>query len=165
MSKLIVIRGNSGSGKTSIAKGIKEKLPNRKVALIEQDYLRRKVLGEIGKGGNDNVGLIKLVTSFAVQNGYITILEGILNVPYYEEMLKELEVEFRDSHFFYLDIPFEETLRRHGTKDQRNDFGEDKMREWYREKDLLKRIKETIIDHKSSLEESINFILKDCGLK
>ena len=33
-------------------------------------------------------------------------------------------------------IPFEETLKRHQTKPNCNDFGEEAMRRWWREKDF-----------------------------
>ena len=46
MTKLIVIRGNSGSGKSSLALSLREALvkSGTKSALISQDYFRRTML-------------------------------------------------------------------------------------------------------------------------
>jgi thymidylate kinase len=41
------------------------------------------------------------------------------------------------AHFYYLDVPFEETIRRHATRPQASEFGRDEMHSWYRERDLL----------------------------
>ena len=43
MSKLIVLRGNSGSGKTTIAKALQKKLGHNTM-LISQDEVRRNML-------------------------------------------------------------------------------------------------------------------------
>ena len=43
-------------------------------------------------------------------------------------------------------MPFEETLKRHQTKPNCNDFGEEEMQKWWREKDYLGFIKESVIE-------------------
>ena len=50
-TRLIVLRGNSGSGKSTVARAVRERY-GRGCALVEQDYLRRIVLRELdGDGG------------------------------------------------------------------------------------------------------------------
>ncbi|WP_139244161.1 AAA family ATPase [Arthrobacter alpinus] len=44
MSLLIVVRGNSGSGKSSVARALQQELSG---VWIEQDYFRRTVLGKV----------------------------------------------------------------------------------------------------------------------
>jgi alpha-D-ribose 1-methylphosphonate 5-triphosphate synthase subunit PhnL len=44
-TKLVILRGNSGSGKSSIAREVRARY-GRGCALVEQDYLRRVVLRE-----------------------------------------------------------------------------------------------------------------------
>ena len=58
--KLIVVRGQSGSGKSTVAKEIRASF-NSPTALIEQDYLRRYLLGEKGTTSGNNVGLIEKI--------------------------------------------------------------------------------------------------------
>ena len=47
MQKLIILRGNSGSGKTTIAKALQKKF-GRNTMIISQDMIRRK-MGKIHK--------------------------------------------------------------------------------------------------------------------
>ena len=58
----------------------------------------------------------------------------------------------------YYDLPFEETVRRHGTKPNRFSFGEEDMRRWWREKDYIGLISEEIITAEVSLSEAVNRI-------
>ncbi|MFI7126776.1 hypothetical protein ACIBQ1_13860 [Nonomuraea sp. NPDC050153] len=77
-------------------------------------------------------------------------------------MLQTLRADFPGrSRFFYLDIPFEETLRRHATLPQSAEFGPDLMREWYVERDLLPGAYETIIGQDSTLEETVRRLLSE----
>lgn len=46
---------------------------------------------------------------------------------------------------YYFDIPFEETVRRHQTRSKSQEFGEELMRQWWREKDFSSVFKEEII--------------------
>ncbi len=43
MSKLVIIRGNSGSGKTTVAKALQHKLGHN-IMVISQDVIRRDIL-------------------------------------------------------------------------------------------------------------------------
>jgi predicted kinase len=168
MKKLVVIRGNSGSGKTTLAKELREKLKelghSKKIAVIGQDAIRRKMLDENGDGKElDNVNLIKINIQYCLDRDYLTIVEGIFYRESYIEIFQEL-IEYVDSHlFYYLDIPFEETLKRHCTKckDLQQAFGEPEMKRWYREQDYLNIGGEIVISKDSSLEESLSLILED----
>jgi predicted ABC-type ATPase len=97
-SKLVVLRGNSGSGKSTVAKALREKSKS-KVAIVEQDYLRRFILKEKENVGTDNVALIQQTIEFSLDRGYNVILEGILYFPRYGEMLKELVEQCPSNHF------------------------------------------------------------------
>ena len=61
---------------------------------------------------------------------------------------------------FYFNIPFEETLKRHKTKVEANEFGEKEMRQWWLEKDLLEAIPETMIEKELGLNEIVEVIYK-----
>ena len=64
----------------------------------------------------------------------------------------------KEIHAYYYDLPFEETLLRHQTKPNRNDFGESDMRRWWREKDYLPMIPETVLTREITLEEAVEQI-------
>ncbi|MGW5689334.1 hypothetical protein [Nonomuraea sp. NPDC003754] len=59
-------------------------------------------------------------------------MEGILTASRYAGMLDELRREHPGvSAFFYMDVPWEETLRRHDSRPQRSASTPEQMREWY----------------------------------
>lgn len=103
MSKLIILRGNSGSGKTTVSKILQEKF-GRNTMLISHDMVRMQIFA------------------------------------------------------FYYDLPFEETLRRHATKPNRGDFGEQDMRRWWKEKDFIDIIPEKIITKDLGISDTVDMI-------
>lgn len=158
-TRLIVLRGNSGSGKTSTAKALRAHL-GRGTALVEQDYLRRIVLKEHDIADGANIGLISQTTRYALDHGYDVILEGILSAARYGDMLNTLRHDhIGESSFYYFEISFAETLRRHATRPQASQFGVEEMRGWYREHDLLDFTDERLVHETSSLDETVNRIL------
>jgi len=132
--KLIVLRGPSGSGKSTVAKIVFEGA-KRKIALIDQDHYRF-IFRPAGGGSKPNTDTIhKMIlhnTLQALNDGYDVILEGILSVRSYGEVLEEM---FRrhptENYMFYFDISFEETVRRHKTRVCKSEVGEADMHEWY----------------------------------
>lgn len=54
-TRLIVLRGNSASGKSSVAAAVRERY-SRGVALVSQDTLRREVLRERDVPGGAHIG-------------------------------------------------------------------------------------------------------------
>ncbi|TMR22491.1 kinase [Nonomuraea turkmeniaca] len=161
----MVVRGNSGSGKSTVARTVRETYGQRGMAVIGQDVVRREILRELDKPGGVNIGLLDVMCRHALNAGYHVVLEGILARSRYGEMLQAL---FRDhrgtSRAYYLNVSWEETLRRHETRPQRTRFGPDDMRQWYLEQDLLADAAETIIDESSPLAETVGLILQDAGL-
>ena len=55
-------------------------------------------------------------------------------------------------------IPFEETLKRHQTKPNCNDFGEEAMRRWWREKDFSDVLNEVSITSERDIESIVSDI-------
>lgn len=164
MSRLIVIRGNSGSGKSSVAEGIRAAYGPR-VAWIEQDHVRRIVFAELDEPDGANITAIGQLARLALERGFTTVVEGIMPTIRYGEMLAELAGEHGGpSYFFYLDVPFEETSRRHLTRAKATAFSVEEMRTWYTERDLLGRPDETVVDESSSLAQTIGTVAKIAGL-
>lgn len=158
-TRLIVVRGNSGSGKTSIAVALRERL-GRGVALVQQDMLRRVVLKEHDVPGGVNIGLISQTTRYALNHGYHVIVEGILHAERYADMLHALARDHRGATaFYYIDVSFAESLRRHATRPQAAEFGAADMSEWYRAGDLLGIASERVIPESASLEQAVDRIL------
>lgn len=163
-TRLVVLRGNSGAGKSSVAAGLRTKF-GRGLALVGQDNLRRIVLREHDRPGAANVGLIDLTARYALDAGFHVVVEGILYADHYGEMLARLRADHRGpTHGYYLDIPFQETLARHATRPQASEYGETQMRDWYRPLDLLPGGLETVIRSDSSLHETIDRIMLETGL-
>jgi predicted kinase len=157
-TKLIVIRGNSGSGKSSIARQLQLR-HGRGCALVEQDYLRRIVLRERDRPGGLAPALIATTVRFALDHRYHVIVEGILHTGKYADMITSICAAHRGrTAVFYLDVSLEETLRRHATRPQAAQFSADDMRGWYRPRDVLGIDGEHIVAETSPLEDTITLI-------
>lgn len=158
---LIVLRGNSGAGKTTIARALREKL-GRGVAWVEQDYLRRIVLRQHDIPDGRNIGLIAQTVRYALDHEFDVVLEGILFAAHYLEMLPALREDHRGRTLWYwLDVSLDETLRRHTTRAQATEFSADAMRSWCQERDSLDFVTETIVPEESTVEETVEWILAD----
>lgn len=77
MQKLIIIRGNSGSGKSTVALEL-QKIMGHETMLISQDVIRRQILRTQDKPGNVTVQLIHDLAIYGKKVGYDVIVEGIL---------------------------------------------------------------------------------------
>lgn len=159
-----MLRGNSGAGKSTVARALREAY-GRGVAWVPQDLIRRTILREKDRPGAANIGLIDQVARYSLDHGYHVVLDGIFYADTYEPMLVAL---LRDhlglSRFYYLDVSLDETLRRHTTRPQAADFGPDDMRSWHRPGDLLTRIRERVIPQTSTLQETVSLILAETQL-
>ena len=160
-TRLIVLRGNSGAGKSSVALALRETY-GRGTAWISQDLIRRVILKEKDVPGGVNIGLINQVARYSLDHGYHVILDGIFYADRYEPMLTALHRDHLGrSYFYYLDVSLDETICRHATRPQASDFTPDDMRKWHRPMDLLAEIQERVIPESSTLEATTNLILAE----
>lgn len=161
MAKLIILRGNSGSGKTTVARALQEKFgPN--TMLLSHDMVRRDILHTSGEESivRSEQLMISLL-QYGRENSEITILEGILPAKEYRKLFERAVKEYGGNIFaYYYDLPFEETLLRHSTKPNRNDFGEADMRRWWQEKDFLPMIPEKILYKDLGFQEGVEMIYR-----
>jgi hypothetical protein len=164
-TRLIILRGNSASGKSSTAAEIRRRHGRRDLAIVGQDNLRREVLREHDRPGGANIGLIDLVARYALSRGFNAIVEGIFYADRYAEMLTALVDDHRGvTRCYYFDVPFDETVRRHSTKPQAGSYGADEMRAWYRELDLLPGGIEQVLSTGMPQDEIVRRIMADSGL-
>lgn len=155
MHKLIILRGNSGSGKTTVSKELQKRF-GRNTMLISQDMVRLQML--YAKDA-EALPLIIQLLKYGRQNSDITILEGILDSEVYESLFETAVKEYGAGIFaFYYDLPFEETLRRHATKPNRAEFGEQDMRRWWKEKDYTNVIPEKTITRDMRISDTVDMI-------
>lgn len=135
----------------------------RGIAYVEQDYVRRTVFQELAEPDGANIELIGQMARYALGCGFHVVVEGILPTVRYGGMLAELARD-HGGHLYYLDIPFDETVRRHATRDKASAFTAADMADWYRPRDLLEWPRETVIDESSSLDATVQQILTETAL-
>lgn len=163
-TRLIVLRGNSGAGKSTVARALRGAY-GRGVAWVSQDLIRRIILKEKDLPGAANVGLIGQVARYSLDHGYHVVLDGIFYADRYEPMLAGLDRDHRGvSRFYYLNVSLEEALRRHATRPQAADFGPGDMRRWHRPADLLSAVAEHVIAETSTVQETVSVILAQTQL-
>ncbi|HMH70255.1 MAG TPA: AAA family ATPase [Candidatus Saccharimonadales bacterium] len=137
MQRLIIIRGNSGSGKSTVAKKLQHKM-GYETMLIPQDVVRREMLRVRDKPDNPSIQLVYELAMYGKKIGFDVIVEGIFVNERYGDTLRKLINDFGgQSHVYYFDISLEETLKRHNSKPNAHEFGEKELREWWIEKDYL----------------------------
>ncbi|WP_433267430.1 kinase [Micromonospora vinacea] len=161
---LVCVRGNSGSGKSSVARELRRR-HGQGCALVEQDYLRRIVLRERDRPGGAAPALIGQTVRFALDHGYHVVLEGILHASLYRSMLASLRNDHRGrSLFCYLDVTLPETLRRHLTRPQVDEFTAEQMSGWYAAHDVLGWPDELVLPETTTLEDAVQAIAVTAGL-
>lgn len=164
MSKLIILRGNSGSGKTTIAKELQKHF-GRNTMLISQDVIRRDMLWVKDGENTEAIPLMKELLAYGIEHSDIVILEGIMYADWYKPLF-ELAIRLygTEVYAYYFDLPFEETLERHQTKPNCNEFGEEAMRRWWREKDFSDVLRERIITSEKEIPDIVTEICRDINL-
>lgn len=133
---LVIIRGNSGSGKTVLANKVQEHFGCEQCLLLHQDEIRRDILHANDHQGTPAVGMIETMITYGLEHYPITMIEGILRKDVYGDMLKNVAKPLgKQALIYYLEIPFETTVAHDKTK--REPFGAEKLRSWWQEEDYL----------------------------
>ena len=158
---LIILRGNSGCGKTSTARLLQRQL-GYGTMLVSQDVVRREILRVKDIENNPAIQLIYDLCMYGNNVGYTVILEGILSNKKYGAMLRRLLDDFQgEKLIYYFDVSFEETVRRHATKPNAHEFGESEMRQWWKDQDVLNVPGEQRIGEQLSQAEIVDLIHRD----
>ena len=158
---LIILRGNSGCGKTSTARLLQRQL-GYGTMLVSQDVVRREILRVKDSENNPAIQLIYDLCMYGNNVGYTVILEGILSNKKYGAMLRRLLDDFQgEKLIYYFDVSFEETVRRHAIKPNAHEFGESEMRQWWKDQDVLNVPGEQRIGEQLSQAEIVDLIHRD----
>lgn len=153
------MRGNSGSGKTTVAKILQKEL-GYGTMLVSQDVIRREILRVRDEDSNPAIQLIYDLCMYGNKVGHTVILEGILSKKKYGAVVENLLNNFNgQKNIYYFDIPFNETVRRHSTKSNSHEFGEDEMKEWWEDKDFLGVDDEQTIKESMTREQIVRLII------
>jgi predicted kinase len=160
MPKLIILRGNSGSGKSAVALEIAKSSKN-KIAIIDADMYRVTMLWPKPFAKDDLAALMRQDVIYCLNHGYAVIWDSIfhandINKEYLGEFLTKLHPN--DNYIFNFDVSFEETARRHQQSQNSNNFTAEEMKEWYRPVENLGYKFEYPIAEQSSLNETVSYI-------
>lgn len=162
-TSLVILRGDSASGKTTTALALREKL-GPKVALIHQDYFRREILSNDDRIRRSRDASILIVGAAreALNLGYDVILDGIFNLRDYSALFERLYNDHRGrTRIYQFDIGLDETIRRHAGRPLSQEFGEDRIRDWYDGWQPLPWHDETRVGGDISTDDLVASILKD----
>jgi adenylate kinase family enzyme len=159
-SRLVVLRGPSGAGKSTVAKLLHEKAVN-KTALVEQDYYRHAMFNNLHSELEAPRYVMFAGVSAALEHGYDVILEGFMGMGKYRAYFDELLAQHPDNnHFFYFDVAFEETLRRHKTRPKNETLSESRMHELFLKSGPSRYPGEIIIGEYATAEQAASSIIE-----
>jgi hypothetical protein len=104
--------------------------------------------------------MIDTVVRHALDSGYSVVLEGILAGDHYGSMLTTLVADHVGTTVCaYLDVPFDETVRRHETRPQSADFTPEQMADWFTLDDRLCVEQEILVGQDSSADETVELLV------
>lgn len=162
-TRLIIIRGNSASGKTTLARTLREHVGSG-LAIVGQDQLRREILRVKDTPDNASIGLIDTVARYALDQGMTVVVEGILKADRYGAMLRQLVADHEGiSRAYWFDLHFDETLARHRNKPG-VDYDESMLQQWWNGTDLVDGLDEALLVSEDDYEANAQRILHDTGL-
>lgn len=125
---LIVLRGNAATGKTSVALSLQERLGTTNVMLVQQDITEEHA--------DTQIQMIQKLVNYGKKHFHYVILDGVLPMDVYGEMLNELIEDFGSQQLvYYFNDSFEQTVKYNEQKIQPHDI--DKLKSWWIDSDLL----------------------------
>lgn len=104
MKKLITLRGNSGSGKTTIARALQEKF-GKNTMLLSQDVIRRDILKTNDGAGTRANDVLIMLLEYGHAHNELVILEGILNSRWYTPLFDAAKALYGENICAYYYAP------------------------------------------------------------
>lgn len=164
MEQLLILRGRPGSGKSTAAKKIQQKMQPKRVAIFTPDYFYWQVFP-----GEDNKRLVNKVLNFAIQmyleEGYLVILEGILpkneNGELFDILYQYCQNNGINFNSVFLEVSLENALKRNRQRKKGSEISDSDMKTWYSNAQPKEIIGEKILktDNKTA-EEITNELLE-----
>jgi thymidylate kinase len=165
MGKLIILRGPSGAGKSTVAKML-HKTMGGKTALIEQDYIKLEMFDGSEESREAVRNMVMINIRAALDMSCDVVAEGFFNAAGYKERFEKLfEGHPEDNYLFYFDISFEETARRHATREKSQLFNPEDMKEWYSLASPYNHPHEHIIPENYTAKQMHDEIIETAGIK
>ena len=91
---------------------------------------------------------------------YEAVIDNLMNPDIADYTIDELnELYGSNVYAYYFDLSFEETVRRHNTRNR--EFGEKDMRRWWREKDFSSALREQAITCEMDTDSIVEKIYSD----
>lgn len=163
MTKLIILRGPSGVGKSTVAQALLGRT-TRPTVLVDLDYYRFSFVNPPHEDHNLEYEMSASDILIGLQLGFDVIFDGNFTAAAHDPFLaKLLRAHPEETYLFYLDASLDETLKRHETKSHPR-ISKEKMKEVYHYTSPTGHEKEIIIPQGSSLEQTIEHITKIVGI-
>lgn len=162
-SRLFIIRGPSGSGKSTLSSALlqnwKEEC-SREVVYIEQDNIRNEMMKYVRDRRGASCSMIYQCAATALDAKYDVLIEGILNMKHYGPMLEKLVTLVDPANLFicYLDVPLEETKRRHNLRAKKDVFPSEKLDEWFSSAQPTGLDNEIIFPASNNVDEMVEIV-------
>lgn len=163
MTKLIIIRGPSGVGKSTVAKALMQRT-TRPTVLVDLDHYR---FGFVNPPHPDHGLEYELSGSdilIGLQLGFDVIFDGNFAAEEHDPFLDMLfRAHPEQNYLFYLDASLHETLKRHETKANPR-ISTEKMKEVYPYAAPTGHQNEVIIPESSSVAQTVEQIAQITGM-
>ena len=162
-TKLIIIRGPSGVGKSTVSKLLLQRT-SRPAVLVDLDHYRFGFVNppRVDHGLEYRMSASAILT--ALRSGFDVIFDGQFTSEAHDPFLARIfRAHPRQNYLFYLDASLPETLARHSTKFNPR-IGAEKMAEVYPLASPLGRPNEVVVPEGSTLEQTISLIRHVTGI-
>ncbi|MET0779747.1 MAG: hypothetical protein ABWY71_02840, partial [Candidatus Saccharimonadales bacterium] len=132
-----------------------------KTALVEQDYYRHVMFNNLDSDLEAPRYVMFAGVLAALEHGYDVILEGFMGMGKYKTYFDELLAQHpANNHFFYFDVSFEETLRRHKTRPKSETFSEPEMHELFLKSGPSQYPGEVILSEDTTAAQAASLIIE-----
>jgi predicted kinase len=163
VTKLIVIRGPSGVGKTAVAWALMKRT-ERPTVLVELDHFRLSFVNPPPRDHGLEYEMSGSDVLIALNLGFDVVFDGNFTAEENDPFLERLfQAHPQENYIFYLDATLPETLKRHATKLNPR-ISTKKMREVYRYASPTGRPEEVVIPQTSSLDQTVEQIIQTTGI-